>query len=553
MNLAAFLLVTQIHPVTTTGGMVVSDSAIASQAGAQVMSRGGNAVDAAVATAFALAVTLPSAGNIGGGGFMVVRLADGTTVAIDYRETAPTLATRNMYLDEKGDVVPGLSTIGRKANAVPGTVAGLWEAHKRFGRLKWSDVVEPAIRLAEDGLIVGEGLARSLRSQASLFRKFPDSWRIFCRDGRFFEEGEAIRQLELAETLKRISANGRDGFYKGETARLLLKDAQDNGGLFTQQDFDTYQSRVRTPVKGTYRDYEVLSMPPPSSGGVALIEMLNVLEHHALGDMEPGSASYVHLLTETMKRAFADRAEYMGDPDFVTVPVQRLIAKSYAGSLDKSISLSKATPSSQIKPGVFQPHEGENTTHFSVVDREGNAVANTYTLNTSYGSGVVATGTGILLNNEMDDFTSKPGVPNSYGLIQGEANAIAPGKRPLSSMTPTIVLKDGRLFIVTGSPGGPTIINTVMHSILNVVDHGMTIQQAVAFPRFHHQWLPDEIRWEPLGLSEETRSALAQRGQNVAKGPSTIGSCHAILVEPGGKRRAGLDPRISGAGVGTSQ
>lgn len=549
MLAAATLVLAQIHPVTTTGGMVVSDQVLASQVGAQILARGGNAVDAAVATGFALAVVLPSAGNIGGGGFMVVRMADGTTVAIDYRETAPTLATRDMYLDAAGNVVPGLSTIGRKAVGVPGTVAGLWAAHQRFGRLKWSEVVQPAVQLAEDGFIVGEGLSRSLRAQTQLFRRFPESWRIFCRDGRFYEEGESIRQTDLGKTLARIRDNGRDGFYKGETARLLVEDAKANGGLLTQQDLDIYEPKFRAPVKGTYREYEIVSMPPPSSGGVALIEMLNMLESHELSSMEPDSAPYVHLLTEVMKRAFADRAEHMGDPDFVTVPVSQLIAKSYAAGLDKGISMTKATPSASIKPGVFQLQEGSNTTHYSVVDKDGNAVSNTYTLNTSYGSGVVATGTGVLLNNEMDDFTSKVGVPNAYGLIQGSANAIAPGKRPLSSMTPTIVLRDGELYMVTGSPGGPTIINTVMHSVLNVVEHKMTVQQAVAFPRFHHQWLPDEIRWETFGLSAETRASLKALGQIVSDRPGAIGSCHAILVEVGGKRRAGVDPRISGAGV----
>jgi gamma-glutamyltranspeptidase/glutathione hydrolase len=321
-----------------------------------------------------------------------------------------------------------------------------------------------------------------------------------------------LRQADLGRTLSRIRDNGRDGFYKGETARLLVEDAKANGGLLTQQDLDIYAPKFRQPVIGKYRDYEVVSMPPPSSGGVALIEMLNVLELHELSDMEPGSAAYVHLLAETMKRAFADRAQHMGDPDFVSVPVSALTAKTYAETLNKGISMTKATPSSSIKPGVFQLHEGNSTTHFSVVDKEGNAVANTYTLNTSFGSGVVATGTGVLLNNE-------------------------------------IVLRDGRLYMVTGSPGGPTIINTVMHSILNVVEHRMTVQQAVAFPRFHHQWLPDEIRWEAFALSAETRRALTAMGHRVAERPGSIGSCHAILVEAGGKRRAGVDPRISGAGV----
>jgi gamma-glutamyltranspeptidase/glutathione hydrolase len=548
MILSALLLATQIHPVTTIGGMVVSDHAVASQVGAEVIRKGGNAIDAAVATGFALAVTLPSAGNIGGGGFMVIRLKDGTTAALDYREIAPTKATREMYLDANGNVVPGLSTVGRKANGVPGTVAGFWAAHQKYGRLKWSDLVEPAVRLAREGFVVGEGQAAGVRTAGTVFRQFPDSWRIFCRDGNYYKEGEKLVQTDLAKTLERIRDRGRDGFYKGETSRLLCEDAAKNGGLFTQQDFDIYEAKWREPVRGSYRGYDVITMPPPSSGGVALVEMLNILELHDVSALEPGSAGYVHLLVESMKRAFADRAQHMGDPDFVRVPVDELIAKSYAATLNKGISLTRATLSSEIKSGVGQLHEGTNTTHFSVVDREGNAVANTYTLNTGYGSGVVAEGTGILLNNEMDDFTSKPGVPNAYGLIQGEANAIAPLKRPLSSMTPTIVVKSGSLFMVTGSPGGPTIINTVMHSILNVVEHGMSVQQAVAFPRFHHQWLPDQVTWERFALSLETRTQLSTMGQRLAPRPTTIGSCHAIQVE-GAKRRAGLDPRITSSGV----
>ncbi len=553
MTLALALLLGQTHGVATTGGMVVSDSHIASQVGAEVMRRGGNAVDAAVATGFAMAVTFPSAGNIGGGGFIVVRMADGTTTTFDYREVAPTLATRTMYLDENGNVVPRLSTVGRRAAGVPGTVAGMWAAHQRFGRLKWSEVVEPAVRLAEDGFIVGEGLARSLRGNAPLFRQFPETYRIFCRDGDFYNEGDSLRQPELAETLKRVRDLGRDGFYKGETSRLLVEDAKANGGLYTQQDFDSYAVKERAPVRGTYRDCEVVTMPPPSSGGVALVQMLNMLEQHDLKAMEPGSAVHSHLLIEAMKRAFADRAQHMGDPDFAQVPVNRLVSKDYAKKLNEGVSLTKATPSANIRAGVFPPAEGDHTTHFSVVDAEGNAVANTYTLNTSYGCGAIAKGTGVLLNNEMDDFTSKPGVPNAYGLIQGEANSIAPGKRPLSSMTPTIVLKNGRLLLVTGSPGGPTIINTVMHSILNVVDHGMAVDDAVAFPRFHHQWLPDEVRWERFAFSTETRAALVSMGHKLASSPGSIGSCHAILVDETGKRRAGLDPRISGAGVGVSK
>lgn len=550
--LIAALGTAQIHPQSSTGGMVVSDSALASEVGAEILRKGGNAVDAAVATGFALAVVFPSAGNIGGGGFMVVRMANGTTVAIDYREMAPGAAHREMYLDEDGDVIPGRSTVGRWAAGVPGTVAGMWEAHQRYGKLDWKDVVEPAYRLARDGYVLSAGRASSLRARANSFRQFKDSYRILNRGGDFYKEGETLRQPDLAATFLRIRDNGRDGFYKGETARLFVEDSKKNGGPFTQEDFDNYVAKVRRPLVGTYttgthQEFQIVTMPPPSSGGVALIQMLNMLERIPISFKELGSAGYVHILVETMKRAFADRAAHMGDPDYADVPVDGLIDKSYAMGLNQGIT-NRATPSSEIKAGVFPPKEGENTTHFSVVDAEGNAVANTYTLNTSYGSLVIAEGTGVLLNNEMDDFTSKPGVPNAYGLIQGEANAIEPGKRPLSSMTPTIIVKDQELFMVTGSPGGPTIINTVMHSILNVIEHGMTVQEAVAFPRFHHQWMPDLIRWEPLGLSDETRAALEKMGHKFQQ-PGRMGSCHAILIGANGLRLAGVDPRINGAGA----
>lgn len=538
----------QIHPQSSTGGMVVSDSTIASEVGAEILRKGGNAVDAAVATGFALAVVFPSAGNIGGGGFMVVRMADGETVAIDYREMAPAAAHREMYLDEHGELIPGKSLVGRWAAGVPGTVAGFWEAHRRYGRLDWSDVVEPAYRLARDGYVVSAARASSLRARASSFKQFKDTYRILNRDGDFYREGELLIQPDLASTFQRIRDNGRDGFYKGETARLFVEDARNNGGPFTRADFDNYVAKVRTPLTGTYKGYDIITMPPPSSGGAAVIQMLNMLEPHNIGRYEPNSASYVHRLVETMKRAFADRAAHMGDPDYNNLPVDQLIDKQYAQELNESIT-TKATPSTEIKAGIFPPKEGENTTHFSVVDKDGNAVSNTYTLNTGYGSLVIAEGTGVLLNNEMDDFTSKPGVPNAYGLIQGEANAIEPGKRPLSSMTPTIIVKDGKLFMVTGSPGGPTIINTVMHSFLNVVEHGMTVQQAVAFPRFHHQWMPDVIRWEPFGLSAETRLTLQAMGHTLAARPARMGSCHAIMVGADGTLLAGIDPRTIGAGA----
>ncbi len=540
----------QIHPKSFAKSAVVSDSALASEAGTKVMAEGGNAVDAAIATAFALAVTFPEAGNIGGGGFMLVRMADGRAVAIDYREVAPKSASRDMYLDAGGNVVPGMSTFGRKAAGVPGTVAGMWEAHSMYGKLPWKRLVQPAIDLAGKGFPLSESRANEFRQEAARFKVFPDSYEIFNRKGNFFREGEVWKQPDLAKTLIRIRDQGREGFYGGETARLIDADSKKNNGHIYLSDLAGYKVAVREPVRGSYRGHNILTMPPPSSGGAVLIEMLNMMEHFDVAAAQPHSAAVLHPMVEAMKRAFADRSAHMGDPDFVRVPIRELTAKSYGLKLWEMINPQKATPSSEIKAGVFPIQEGEHTTHFSVVDGDGNCVSNTYTLNTSYGAHVVAEGTGILLNNEMDDFTSKVGVPNVFGLIQGEANAIAPGKRPLSSMTPTIVLKEGKPFLVVGSPGGPTIINTVFQTILNVVDHKMTVQEAVAAPRIHHQWLPDEIRWEPRGLNPDTRAKMEAMGHKFAARPARMGSCHAILLDPAsGKRHAGVDPRLSESGA----
>ncbi len=543
----------QIHPFSSDGGMVVSDSKIASDVGAKILDQGGNAVDAAIATGFALAVTHPEAGNIGGGGFMVVRMANGEKLAIDFREMAPAAASRDMYLDENGDVVPRRSTVGRLAAGVPGAVAGYWEAHKKYGTMEWSDLLEPAVRLAAEGYVLTENRARIYRNRQSSFRQFPETFRTFNRSGNPYKEGDVFVQADLAKTLERIRDNGRDGFYAGETARLLEADAKKNGGLFTEEDLANYKAVLREPLVGSYRGHEVISMPPPSSGGIALLQMLGMLERFDLSEFEPESAPYIHLVVETMKRAFADRAEHLGDPDFSPVPVKSLLNGSYLAGLARGINPDKATPSSEISALKVSPQEGENTTHYSVVDQDGNAVSTTTTLNTSFGALVIPEGLGFFLNNEMDDFTSKPGVPNTYGLIQGEANSIAPGKRPLSSMTPTIVVKDGQTLLVTGSPGGPTIINTVMHSILNVVDHRMTVQQAVSVPRFHHQWLPDRIRWERFGISLETRTRLQELGHALEDNPRQMGSCHAILIEAAtGKRRAGVDPRLRDSGAAAS-
>lgn len=553
--LTALTLITAIAPAQArlTGrakhGMVVSDSAVASKVGADILAKGGNAVDAAVATGFALAVIFPAAGNLGGGGFMLVRLKSGESVFIDYRETAPALATRDMYLGKDGNVVKDLSLIGHLACGVPGTVAGLWTAHSRYGKLPWNELVEPAQKLAEAGFEVGYELSKHLERDSKLFKRFPASWKAFCREGKFYDWGETLIQPDLARTLGRIEKDGMKDFYEGETAKLIVAEMRKGGGLIELDDLMKYRPTVRVPLKARYRGYDLLTSPPPSSGGVALIEMLNILEGYHLRAQGPNTAGAMHLMLEAMLRAFADRSAHLGDPDFVKVPVEALTDKKYAAALRAGIRPDKATPADAIRPTIRQAEEGTNTTHFSVVDAEGNAVANTYTLNSSFGSGVTVTGAGFLLNNEMDDFTSKPGVPNAFGLIQGEANAIAPNKRPLSSMTPTFVLKDGQLMIVLGSPGGPTIINTVMETILNVVEFGMTIQQAIDAPRFHHQWMPDRIDYEWNALNDDTRLLLQAMGYKFALKPASIGSCQGIFIDPStGHRLAGVDRRVSSSG-----
>ncbi|MGZ5443813.1 MAG: gamma-glutamyltransferase [Thermoanaerobaculia bacterium] len=552
------LLAAWNQPVRARNVMVASTSEIASRVGADVMKRGGNAVDAAVAVGLALAVTWPSAGNLGGGGFMLVRKADGTTEAIDYRERAPLAAQRDMYLDAQGNVIKGMSTDGYRAVGVPGTVAGLALAHKRHGKLKWEDLVEPARKLAADGFVVNDHLARSLSYKSTIDKMQPwaESRRIYQRDGRFYEMGDTFVQPDLAAALARIKTHPRD-FYEGETARLIVADMKANSGIVTMEDLRTYEPTIREPLRGTYRGYEILTMPPPSSGGIALIEMLNMLEPYDLKSMGWHSSRYVHTLIEVMRRAFADRAAYLGDADFVKVPVSGLTSRAYAQMRAKDIT-DRATPSKDVRGGGPAAYESPDTTHYSIVDAEGNVVSTTYTLNDSYGAGVTAKGTGILLNNEMDDFTSKVGVANDYGLIQGEANAIAPKKRPLSSMTPTIVLKDGKPYFVIGSPGGPTIINTVLQAILNVVDFDMNIQQAVSAPRFHHQWLPDHIFWERFDLDDDTRAALVARGHTFRTlpgmertEPGDIGDAQGVLIDPKtGMRMGGSDPRRGGVAVG---
>jgi len=534
----------QLYPQRYAKEAVVSDSAIASQVGADILAKGGTAVDAAVAVGFALAVTLPAAGNIGGGGFMVVRLASGESVALDFREVAPLAATKTMYIGPDGKVTKD-SLVGYRAAGVPGTVAGLAEAHRKYGKLKWRDLVDPAVRLAERGFPLPHGLAEGLKDSAGMFRPFPAAYEQFCRSGKFYAAGETWRQPDLAKTLKRIRDIGPSDFYSGETARLIAKDMATKGGHITLDDLKRYQVSTRVPLRGSYRGYEVITMPPPSSGGIALLQMLGMLERDPIGKLGYHSSDGLHLIIESMKRAFADRAEHLGDPDFVSVPTTELLAPDYIARLRKSIG-DRAMPSKEVKPWG---KESEQTTHYSVVDKEGNAVSTTYTLNGSYGAGAVVEGAGFLLNNEMDDFAAQPGTPNLFGLIQGEKNSIQPGKRPLSSMTPTILTKDGKLAMVLGSPGGPTIINTVFQTIMNVVDHGMNIQRAVSSPRFHHQWMPDAIRWEPFGLGADLRKAMEAKGHVFEPQARTMGSCQAIAISTTGERLAGVDPRISSSGA----
>lgn len=544
------------EPVRAKHGIVASTNEVASRVGVDIMKRGGNAVDAAISVAFALAVTHPAAGNLGGGGFMMIRLKNGKTTAIDYREMAPAAAHRDVYLDRDGNLIKGEggSLVGYRAAGVPGTVRGMELALKKYGsgKLTWEQLIEPARQLAAHGFRVTYSLAGSLRGNRDYLSQYPETKRIYLRGDMFYNEGELFRQPELAATFARLQRTGPNEFYEGETARLIVADMKRNNGLMTMADLRGYIARERTPLRGKYRGHEIISMPPPSSGGAVLIEMLNILEGYDLKTMEASSSDRYHLMAEAMRRAFADRAEYMGDSDFVKVPVSGLIDKSYAATLRSTINTERASTSAEVRAGRPAGYESEETTHLTVVDAEGNAVANTYTLNNSYGSAAVAKGTGIILNDEMDDFAAKPGTANMYGLIQGERNAVAPRKRPLSAMTPTIVLRqDGRFWFTIGSPGGPTIINTVLCVITNVIDYDMNIQQAIDAPRIHHQWLPDEVVGEPFGLSGDTQRALTSRGHTLAK-LRYLGDAEGIMIEEKtGVRLGATDPRRSdGLAVG---
>jgi gamma-glutamyltranspeptidase / glutathione hydrolase len=535
------------QPVFAAGGMVASQEALATRIGVEVLEQGGNAVDAAVAVGFALAVTLPRAGNIGGGGFMIVHRADrNETRAVDFRETAPASARKDMYLKPDGSADLTLSQATGLGVGIPGTVAGMAMALERFGsgRFTLGKLIQPAVELAREGFLVGDDLAFSLKQAERTLKRFEPTARIFATaEGNMLPRGAKLVQADLAASLQAIAAGGPQAFYEGALADRLVAAVNAAGGQWTAADLKGYRAIERDVVRGTYRGHDIVSMPPPSSGGVHLIQILNMLEAHDLKAAGHNSADAIHLLAEAAKLAYADRSEYLGDPAFVQVPVKGLISKRYAETLRAQIDPRKARPAREIKPGRPQPFESDQTTHYSVMDRAGNAVSCTYTLNFSYGVGLVADGTGVLLNNELDDFAAKPGVPNAYGLIGGDANAPGPGKRPLSSMSPTIVFRDGRPVLVTGSPGGPRIITTVLQIVSNVIDHGMNIAEATEGARVHHQWLPDELRIE-RGVSVDTVRILRDRGHKVEV-RQAMGSTQSIMRTPQGFEGA-ADQRQAG-------
>jgi len=539
------------HPVIDDEGMVVSQRMIASEVGAEILAQGGNAVDAAVATGLALAVVLPRAGNLGGGGFMVIYLKEeDKTIAIDYREKAPSAATRDLFLDENGDYDRKKAQFSLLSAGVPGSVAGFHHALTKYGTLTWEEVLQPAIKLAEDGFVIPHDLANTLASKRYRERLSADpaAAKVFFKKNKeIYSAGEILVQKDLAWTLKQLSQNGPEAFYSGDIAKLIVKEMERNGGLITLQDLKNYNVAERQPLEGSYKGYKVVSMPPSSSGGTHLIQMLNMLEDFPIKEMGFGSADTIHILAEVMKRAYADRSKYLGDSDFYKVP-SSLISKQYAKALNKEISLDQVTPSNEVSPGNPYPYESPDTTHFSVMDSYGNAVSNTYTLNFSYGSGKMIPGTGMLINNEMDDFSSKPGTPNGYGLLGSEANAIEGNKRPLSSMTPTIIFKDQKPYMVFGSPGGSRIITTVLQVALNVMEHEMNIAQAVHSPRMHHQWLPEVLMLEK-GFGSDTEKLLESKGYKLYQS-STMGSVQAIVKE-GNYFYGSADPRRPSAGVAT--
>jgi gamma-glutamyltranspeptidase/glutathione hydrolase len=539
-----------VAPAAAENGMVVTAQRLATQVGVDVLKDGGNAVDAAVAVGYTLAVVYPAAGNLGGGGFMTIQLADGRKAFLDFREKAPLAARPDMYLGPDGNVVKGLSTYGHLAVGVPGTVSGLETALAKYGTMKRAALIAPAIHYAEKGFVLQQGDVDLLGTATEDFRKDKGTAAIFLNKGQPFEPGQTLVQRDLAKTLRLISQKGADGFYKGPVAAALVASSQAGKGIITQADLDQYKTREMAPVECDYRGFHIVSAPPPSSGGAIICEILNVLEGYPLKELGFRSAQAVHYQIEAMRHAYVDRNSYLGDPDFVKNPLDRLLDKGYAGKLREAIDPHKAGVSKDIKPGVA-PHEGSNTTHYSIIDKWGNAVSVTYTLNDWFGAKVMADGTGVLLNDEMDDFTAKVGVPNLYGLVQGEANKVEPGKRPLSSMSPTIVTKDGKPVMVVGTPGGSRIITAVLHTIINVIDYGMTIQEAVDAPRFHQQWLPETTNLEPFALSPDTQKILVDMGHKFS-GAQPANHVAAILVgapslggKPVGKNRyyGANDPR----------
>jgi len=536
------------HPVLGASGMVASQNRLAAETGAQILTDGGNAVDAAVATGFSLAVTLPRAGNLGGGGFMLIHdAANNENIAIDYREMAPQKATRDMYLDANGDVDKNRSRFSHLAAGVPGTVSGLYTAHKKYGRLPWQKLLQPAIRQAREGIVVSYDLAEYLRARKGYLCRNEAACAYYYKDGGTpYEAGDLFVQTDLATTLELIAEQGPDVFYKGKIAELIAAEMKRGGGLVDAASLAAYSPAIRNAVTGSYRGFEIVTMPPPSSGGIHVIQMLNIVEHFPVTEMGAGSADSVHLLAEAARLAFADRSEYLGDPDHYDVPVRWLTSKEYGEQLAATIDMQKARDSNDVLPGVEPIYESEDTTHFSVMDSDGNVVANTTTLNFSFGSGIAVPGAGFLLNNEMDDFSAKPGVMNAFGMLGGDANEVAAGKRPLSSMTPTIVFADGEAWFATGSPGGSRIITVVLQMIVNVIDHGMNIAEAANVPRMHHQWYPDVLTLEP-GFSPDTIRILQQRGHDVQNSRSSSGSTQTVGYSNGVFRGAS-DTRRPGAG-----
>lgn len=528
-------------PIKSRDGLAISSHELATKVGQDVLERGGNAIDAAVAMGYALAVVHPAAGNIGGGGFALIHLANGKNISLDFREKAPLKSSKNMYLDKNGEVIKDLSTIGYLAAGVPGSVKGFSAMLDKYGTKKLSELIMPAIKLAEGGFIITQRQAQTLKEMESTFKLFSSSKKYFLNNGNSYKEGQRLVQKDLANTLKLIAKNGPSAFYTGAIADLIVKDMQRNKGIISKEDLAQYSVAWREPVIGEYRGHKIVSMGPPSSGGVHIIEILNTIENAPIDKIGFNNAESIHLISEAMRQAYADRSVFMGDPDFVKIPLKTLIDKKYAKKIFDNIKSNAATDSKDIKPGlgdikegdgekIKQIHEGNNTTHYSVADKFGNAVSVTYTINASYGSGAAVEGAGFLLNNEMDDFSIKPGVPNLCGLVGGEANAIEPNKRPLSSMSPTMVFKDDKLLLVVGSPGGARIITTVLQVIVNVIDHKMDIARAVQSPRFHMQWLPDEIRVEKFGLSRDSEKILKDMGYKVVELPD-MGDVNAIEVQ----------------------